>query len=144
MATLKALAQAAGVSIRTINRVLKGKGYVGTETREAVEAAVRKLGYRPNLAARSLKTAKSHIVSVLAFAADEPRLAQVAGLERRLREAGFIVSVAFHFEPRRGDWGERLVQELLAQNPAGSSWSAPDSTIPTCWSMSSPPSSRCW
>ncbi|SDT88404.1 transcriptional regulator, LacI family [Verrucomicrobium sp. GAS474] len=119
MATLKALAQAAGVSIRTINRVLKGKGYVGTETREAVEAAVRKLGYRPNLAARSLKTAKSHIVSVLAFAADEPRLAQVAGLERRLREAGFIVSVAFHFEPRRGDWGERLVQELLAQNPAG-------------------------
>ncbi|HEY8967011.1 MAG TPA: LacI family DNA-binding transcriptional regulator, partial [Candidatus Methylacidiphilales bacterium] len=83
MATLKALSAAAGVSIRTINRVLKGDGYVGEETRRAVEAAVRRLGYRPNLAARSLRTARSHLVSVVAFAADEPRMAQVAALEGR-------------------------------------------------------------
>ena len=100
-------------------RVLKGQGYVGAETRRAVEAAVQKLGYRPNLAARSLKTAKSHIVSVVAFAADEPRMAQMAALEGRLKEEGYVVSVAFHFEPHRGDWGARIVQEVLAQNPAG-------------------------
>jgi len=119
MATLKALAKEAGVSIRTINRVLKGQGYVGGETRRLVEAAVAKLGYRPNLAARSLKTAKSHIVAVLAFALDEPRVAALAALEQHLREAGYLVSVTFHFESKDDAQGARIVRELLGQNPAG-------------------------
>ena len=119
MATLKALAAEAGISIRTVNRVLKGNGYVGGEARKLVEAAVRKLGYRPNLAARSLKTAKSHIVAVLAFAADEPRMAQVAALEEHLRAAGYLVSVTFHVDAREEEAGARIVRELLAQNPAG-------------------------
>ncbi len=119
MATLKALAREAGVSIRTVNRVLKSQGYVGGETRRLVEAAVAKLGYQPNLAARSLKTAKSHIVAVLAFASDEPRMAQVAALERHLREAGYLVSVTFHLESGDGKQGARVVRELVGQHPAG-------------------------
>jgi len=118
MANLRDLAAAARVSIRTVNRVLKNDGYVHAQTRRAVEAAVRKLGYRPNLAARALKTAKSHFIAVLTFTEDELRMAQVAALEQRLRQADYLVSMTFHFEFRQKQ-AAPIVQELIGQNPAG-------------------------
>lgn len=118
MANLRDLAAAAHVSIRTVNRVLKNDGYVHAQTREAVEAAVKKLGYHPNLAARALKTAKSHFIAVLTFTEDELRMAQVAALEQRLRQADYLVSMTFHFEFRRKQ-ATPIVQELIGQNPAG-------------------------
>ncbi len=119
MAHLKDLALEAGVSIRTVNRVLKEEGYVGAATSKAVRAAIRKLGYRPHLAARALKTSKSHIVPVLAFTTDEVRMAQLAALEQVLREAGYLVSTAFHLDPASREQGVRIVRELIGQNPAG-------------------------
>ncbi len=119
MATLKELAEAAQVSIRTVNRVLKNDGYVHEKTRRVVEAAVDRLGYRPNLAARALKTAKSHFVSVLTFSENELRMTQVAALEQRLREADYLVSLTFHFEFTRKKKAIQIVQELIGQNPAG-------------------------
>ena len=119
MATLRDLASESGVSIRTVNRVLKSAGYVHAKTRERVGAAVRKLGYKPNLAARSLKTARSHLVAVLAFTADELRMAQVAALEHRLRESDYLVSMSFQLEARRPGDVSNVLEEILRQNPAG-------------------------
>jgi DNA-binding LacI/PurR family transcriptional regulator len=119
MTTLKDLAAAAGVSIRTVNRVLQNRGYVGTAARGAVDSAVRKLGYRPNLAARALKTAKSHVVSVLAFTTDELRMTQVAAFEQALRRANYLVSVAFQFELDQPAKGAQTLRELIGQQPAG-------------------------
>lgn len=119
MANLRDLAATANVSIRTVNRVLKNDGYVHAKTRQVVEATIKKLGYRPNLAARALKTAKSHFIAVLAFTEDELRMAQVAALEQRLRQTDYMVSMTFHFESRQRAKANRIVQELLNQNPAG-------------------------
>jgi hypothetical protein len=41
------------VSPMTVSRVVNGKGYVRQKTRKAVQAAITKLNYSPNLAARS-------------------------------------------------------------------------------------------
>jgi DNA-binding LacI/PurR family transcriptional regulator len=119
MANLRDLAAAARVSIRTVTRVLKNDGYVHAKTRETVESAVRRLGYRPNLAARALKTARSHFIAVLAFTEDELRMAQVAALEQRLREADYLVSMTFHFETRHKAKAAQVIHELAGQNPAG-------------------------
>ncbi len=119
MANLRDLAAEAKVSIRTVNRVLKGDGYVHEKTRGVVERAVEKLGYRPNLAARALKTAKSHFISVLSFTEDELRMAQLAALEQRLRQSDYLISMTFHFESREKAKAARIVQELIDQNPAG-------------------------
>ena len=119
MATLRDLASESGVSIRTVNRVLKSAGYVHASTRERVGAAVRKLGYKPNLAARSLKTARSHLVAVLAFTADELRMAQAAALELRLRESDYLVSMSFQLDARHVSNAPGVVEEILRQNPAG-------------------------
>src|SRR5450755_339106 len=117
MANLRDLAEAAQVSIRTVNRVLKKDGYVHEKTRRAVEKAVHKLGYSPNLAARALKTAKSHFIAVLTFTGDELRMAQIAALEQRLRQADYLVSMTFHFDLRQKARAAQVVQELIDQTP---------------------------
>jgi LacI family transcriptional regulator len=119
MATLRDLAAASGVSIRTVNRVLKSTGYVHARTRERVGAAVRKLGYKANLAARSLRTARSHLIAVLTFTEDELRMAQVAALEHRLREADYLVSMSFQLELHQRGKTLEVTEEILRQNPAG-------------------------
>lgn len=119
MANLRDLATAAGVSIRTVNRVLKNNGYVHAATRRAVESAVARLGYRPNLAARALKTARSHFIAVLTFTEDEMRMAQVAALEQRLREDDYLVSMTFQFNLRYPGQVADILEEIVGQNPAG-------------------------
>lgn len=64
-ATLKDVAEKAGVSIRTAGRALRGAGPVRGEVAERVLAAARSLHYVPNAAARSLKQRSSRIVGVV-------------------------------------------------------------------------------
>jgi DNA-binding LacI/PurR family transcriptional regulator len=61
------VATAAGVSHMTVSRVLNGTAPVSAATRARVEAALRKLGYRPNAAARALATGRSEQLSVVFF-----------------------------------------------------------------------------
>lgn len=53
-ATIYSVAEAAGVSIATVSRVVQGTGAVSEPTREKVLAAIDRLDYMPTAAARSL------------------------------------------------------------------------------------------
>jgi DNA-binding LacI/PurR family transcriptional regulator len=64
-ATLEEVARVANVSRATVSRVVNGDRRVRHDTRSVVEAAVRDLGYVPNLAARSLVTKRSGSVGVV-------------------------------------------------------------------------------
>ena len=55
MVSIKEVAEAAGVSTATVSRVLSNGLHVRPEVRARVMAAVERLGYRPNLVARSLR-----------------------------------------------------------------------------------------
>ena len=59
------VAREAGVSQQTVSRVLHDHPSVRPETRARVNAAIERLGYRPNLAARSLAAGRSPTVGVL-------------------------------------------------------------------------------
>ena len=61
------VATAAGVSHMTVSRVLNGTAPVSPATKARVETALRKLGYRPNAAARALVTGRSGQLSVVFF-----------------------------------------------------------------------------
>ena len=56
MATIYDVAKRAGVSPKTVSRVLNGDAPVGRETRTAVEQAIADLGYVPSNAARMMRS----------------------------------------------------------------------------------------
>ncbi|MBR9814610.1 LacI family transcriptional regulator [bacterium] len=64
-ATVDDVAQAAGVSIKTVSRVVNREPNVRAATRERVEAAITSLNYRPNASARNLASARSHIIALI-------------------------------------------------------------------------------
>jgi LacI family transcriptional regulator len=68
-ATIDDVAELAGVSIKTVSRVVNDEPNVRESTREKVEKAVAQLNYRPNLSARNLASHRSHMV-VLVY--DDP------------------------------------------------------------------------
>ncbi len=81
MATIYDVARSAGVSAKTVSRVLNGDGPVGDRTRETVEAAIAELGYVPSSAARAMRSNRSGLVGVISGAiSDTPEQPQLAGL----------------------------------------------------------------
>ncbi|GAB3269463.1 substrate-binding domain-containing protein [Microbacterium sp. MEC084] len=59
------VARLAGVSGQTVSRVANGAANVDPTTRARVEAAMAELGYRPNRAARALRTGRTRTIGVL-------------------------------------------------------------------------------
>ncbi len=60
--TLKDIAQRAGVSYQTVSKVLRNQLQVTPEVRERIYAAVKEMDYRPNAAARNLRTQSSRLL----------------------------------------------------------------------------------
>lgn len=58
MATIKEVAEEAGLSKSTVSRYISQKGYVSKEAQESIKVAIAKLHYSPNVLAQSLKTKK--------------------------------------------------------------------------------------
>ena len=64
-ASIYDVARESGVSVFTVSAVVNNKSHVGKSLREKVEAAIRKLNYRPNLVARSLAKQKTHTIGMI-------------------------------------------------------------------------------
>ncbi|WP_298459990.1 LacI family DNA-binding transcriptional regulator [uncultured Cellulomonas sp.] len=91
-ATIKDVADAAGVSRSTASRALNGRGYVGLGIRERVQAAAETLGYVPDDMARHLKERVSRSVGVLVSDLRTPFYADVAaGISTGARRRGLAM-----------------------------------------------------
>jgi LacI family transcriptional regulator len=77
--TIDDVARRAGVSIKTVSRVLNNEPFVRVETRDKVLAAVTALDFTPNISARALAGAKAYLIGLLF---DNPSPAYVAALEQ--------------------------------------------------------------
>jgi len=65
MATLKDVADLAGVTVTTVSRMLNKKANVSEHTKQKIHAAMEALDYIPNEVARSLSTKKSHVIGLI-------------------------------------------------------------------------------
>lgn len=88
MATMKEIAELAGVSRGTVDRVLNHRGSVNADTEKKVLEIARLLNYQPNKAGLALAAQKKkYKIGVLLFGADNPFFDEVMdGLNKKLAE----------------------------------------------------------
>jgi LacI family fructose operon transcriptional repressor len=92
MVSIKAVAADAGVSTATVSRVLSNGLHVRPEVRERVMAAVERLGYRPNLVARSLRSQQSNTIGLVVSDIRNPFFTSISrAVEDVAYEQGFSV-----------------------------------------------------
>lgn len=116
--TLEMVAKEAGVSIATVSRIINGTAKVSPERKEAVDAAIAKLNFRPNAAARGLALGKSNTIGVITQAIDSPFYGEgLRGIEDYLQQRGYTALFM------SGNWNEvdeeRCMSELLSRRVDG-------------------------
>lgn len=72
MATTKDVAALAGVSFTTVSHVINNTRPVSPETRARVEAAIKELGYSPNILARALRKGETKTIGVISINNNDP------------------------------------------------------------------------
>ena len=93
--TLRDVARAAGVSTASASRALARPEAVSEELRGRILAAATRLGYAPNLAARSLVGGRSGLVAMLVDTLIEPLPAAAAAeMQRALGREGYSLIIA--------------------------------------------------
>ena len=97
-ATVHEVATEAGVSRGTVSRVLNGERYVSDAARAAIEAAIVKTGYVPNIAARNLVMQRSQAIGFVvhephSMFVEDPNIGEILlGANRALSGAGYLMT----------------------------------------------------
>ncbi len=92
--TLKDVAKEAGLAVETVSRVLNNRGYISEKTRKKVYEAMEKIGYKPNIVARTLSRGRSDAISVIMPHMIHPYFSQMLSeIERYASEKQFQVFV---------------------------------------------------
>ena len=117
---IKDIARALGISTGTVDRALHGKPGVNALTRARVLSTAQSLGYRPNLAARYLKSRKQLRISVhlpreIALFWDTLR----EGIRQAAAPFGPALQVDFRSYPRLGEGDTALFEDALQDGTNG-------------------------
>ena len=107
------MAREAGVSQTTVSLVLSGKaaGRVSATTAQAVRRAAKRLGYRPNAAARALRSGSASAVGLVVSDVTHPFFGRtLRGAQRAAWEAGHGVVLIDDFYGAA--WGDGSVEIL--------------------------------
>lgn len=113
--TIKDVAELAGVSIKTVSRVVNQDPTVKERNRIKIELAIEQLGYEPNLAARMLRGAKSYLFALLFEIPDSKNLAAIqSGILMTCRAAGYHLLIEQLDLPRASR--NRAVQDLIERS----------------------------
>ena len=118
MVKIKDVADAAGVSTATVSRVLANKPHVRQEVKAHVMEVVKKLNYRPNRVARSLRSQKSTIIGLIVSDIENPFFQQVGrAVEDAAHEQGYSVMLCNNDEDP--DKEQRYLHLIRDENLAG-------------------------
>ena len=93
-ATMKDVAEQAGVSTATVSRALMNPEKVSAATRQKVDQAVMAVGYSPHALSRNLKRNESRTILVIVPDICDPFFADlIQGIERTAAESGYLVLI---------------------------------------------------
>lgn len=113
--TIREVAKESGFSSTTVSIVLNNAPlarYIPDVTKKRIERAAKKLGYRPNIFARTLRNRRTHTVGVMVFDMTDPYCIPILrGIDSSLYEASFLpILTDVHNERSRF---ERYLEMLL-------------------------------
>ncbi len=92
--TIYQVAQAAGVSLATVSRVINKQGNVTAATREKVERTIEKLGYKPSGLAQALATNRTTNIGIVIPSANYVYIANfLNGITDVAKEKGFVLTL---------------------------------------------------
>ncbi|HEY4079486.1 MAG TPA: LacI family DNA-binding transcriptional regulator [Burkholderiaceae bacterium] len=116
--TLERVAELAGVSPSTVSRILNGTAAVSQAKQEAVQEAIRTLGFRPNPVARGLAGGRTLSIGIMTQVISSPFYGEaLLGIERELEGAGYVplfVSGNWHEDDER-----KALEALMARRVDG-------------------------
>jgi len=115
MVTIRDVAKESGFSSTTVSIVLNNAPlarYIPADTKKKILRATKRLGYRPNQFARSLRSKRSHTVGVMVFDMTDPFCTMILrGIENTLYQASYLpILTDVHNE---GSRFERYLEMLL-------------------------------
>ena len=116
--TVTDVARESGVGTMTVSRVVNGGRYVRTETAERVRAAILKLGYEPNEAARILKGQAPRTIGLIVPDLADPFFATCAHAVQELAGKNGYMTLLCASEKDRGRELEELTL-MRTRNVAG-------------------------
>lgn len=112
LATIRDVARRAGVSPKTVSRVINGERYVRASTAARVREAIQELGYHPSITARSLASNSTFLVGLVIPAIASTAFAMmIHGVEEVIRERGYGLLL-------RLTGGKRETEEELVRSTA--------------------------
>lgn len=107
--TIRDVARRAGVSVGTASRAMNAAPGVMATTRAAVEAAAAELGYKPNAAARALRSRSSRLIGCLFSDLENPLYTRLFNsLQDRWADEGFVTLITA--SSARADRERRAIQ----------------------------------
>lgn len=122
--TLKDVAKEAGVSAMAVSKVLNDKGGISKETSERIREAVRRLNYRPDNIAKSLRVQETKTIGVVISDSSQLVFAQVLrGIQDAAAESGHSVIIANSDQSAEKE--KKAVDVLLSQRIDGLILAAP-------------------
>lgn len=118
MATMRDVADRAGVSAKTVSRVVNNDRYVSANVRERVERAIDELQYVPNMLAVTFRSGRDAAIGVAVPGVADPFFASIIGaVEREASRRGVAVIVtAVGWEPSHE---QQSIEAVLKRQVAG-------------------------
>lgn len=135
-ATLRDVAVLAGVSTKTVSRVVNHQSEISPATRQRVQAAIDQLDYRPNILARNLIHQRSHTLAVIAWGIDYFGPSRtVVGIEQEANELGYALFLSLVSHPT--DSPAQILDTLISRRVEGIIWAIPEVSNNRGWIQSS-------
>jgi LacI family transcriptional regulator len=124
--TISQVAREAGVSSQTVSRVINNRQEITPETRQRVQEVIRRLGYQPNVLARSLIQRRSHTLGVVTSGLQYFGPSHILiGLEQGANQAGLSILLNLIHQPESQNIGP-IINGLLSRQVEGIIWAVPE------------------
>ncbi|MGC3963978.1 MAG: LacI family DNA-binding transcriptional regulator [Rhodocyclaceae bacterium] len=130
--TIGEVAQAAGVSMQTVSRVVNDNRNVSEKTRERVLEAITRLGYRPNLLARRFTSGRTHTLGVIGFNLGFISTDLHQGMARAAAARGYSLQLKT-LSDLTVEHVEETLLSLMDQRIEGILWAIPDTVRNSEW-----------